>query len=84
MADLRAKTERIASRELIRLVAEEQLDLAGNHVANLFALVRDQAKTLPARRDDVNIALEQVSLRVRDHALHQDAIPAPDRVHLNS
>src|SRR6476659_1761420 len=84
MTDLRAETERIASRELIRLVAEEQLDLAGNHVANLFALVRDQTETRPARRHDVDIALEQMPLCVRDDAFYQDPMPPPHWIHLNS
>src|SRR5215813_9374702 len=84
MTDLRAETKRVASRKLIRLVTEKQLDLAGNDIADFFALVRDQAETRSAWRHDVDIALEKMTLCVGDDPFHQDPVSAPDRIHLNS
>src|SRR5689334_7184794 len=80
MRKLGAEDEAVAGRKPVTRRVDDELDLAGQHVADLLAGMLDWAGALAVQGDVVDVALEHVSGRVGDDALQADALAAAQRV----
>ncbi|CAH2394825.1 hypothetical protein MES4922_110263 [Mesorhizobium ventifaucium] len=77
---LRPEHERISSGEIMALAIDDQLDPAGEHIADFLAGMLDGTFALAVRLDMMDIALQQVAGRIRNNALKRNAFAAPQRV----
>src|SRR4051812_17548054 len=77
MRQLRPEHERIPSSEIVALPIDDQLDPAGQHIPHFLAHMLDRTFALAIGLDVMDIALQQVTVRIRNNAFERNAFATP-------
>ena len=83
MLAVRTEDEGVAGGQPVALAVDDELDAAGQDIADLFALMRDRPRAAAAGGDVVDIALQQMHVAERDDPFQRDAFAAMARIEGN-